>query len=189
MRPLFSRGKWICRFHQAGEKRSRSSTRASLSRLASASRLGGEERRPRLIAHAFRRNGVGVPAQRHHRSGATASPFRRDGITVPAQRHHRSGATASPFRRNGVTVPAQRHPRSGAFGPPSGAFPAGETGRPPASHPGFQPISAYFMIDFNRKSKLTDNFASAGDPFSCPREFFLMGTRIPSVRDATLPDR
>ena len=24
MRPLFSRGKWICRFHQVGEKRSRS---------------------------------------------------------------------------------------------------------------------------------------------------------------------
>ena len=38
-------------------------------------------------------------------SGATVSPFRRNGITVPAQRHHRSGATASPFRRNGVTVP------------------------------------------------------------------------------------
>ena len=129
LRPLSSREKWICRFHQAGEKRSRSSTRASLSRLASASRLGGEERRPHLIAHAFRRNGVTVPAQRHRRSGATASPFRRNGIAVPAQRHHRSGATASPFRRNGVTVPAQPRPRSGAFGPPSGAFPAGETGR------------------------------------------------------------
>ena len=35
------------------------------------------------------------------RSGATASPFRRNGIAVPAQRHHRSGATTSPFRRNG----------------------------------------------------------------------------------------
>ena len=34
-------------------------------------------------------------------SGATASPFRRNGIAVPAQRHHRSGATASPFRRSG----------------------------------------------------------------------------------------
>ena len=118
MRPLFSRGKWICRFHQAGEKRSRSSTRASLSRLASASQLSGEERRPRLIAHAFRRNGIAVPAQRHRRSGATASPFRRNGITVPARRHHRSGATASPFRRNGITVPAQRGHRSGATAPP-----------------------------------------------------------------------
>ena len=38
-------------------------------------------------------------------SGATGWPFRRNGITVPAQRHHRSGATASPFRRNGVAVP------------------------------------------------------------------------------------
>ena len=47
-------------------------------------------------------------------SGATVSPFRRNGITVPAQRHHRSGATVSPFRRNGIAVPAQRHRRSGA---------------------------------------------------------------------------
>ena len=53
------------------------------------------------------------------RSGATASPFRRNGIGVPAQRHHRSGATASPFRRNDITVPAQRHHRSGATGGPS----------------------------------------------------------------------
>ena len=54
---------------------------------------------------SFRRDGVAVPAQRHHRSGATASRFRRNGITVPARRHHRSGATASPFRRNGVNNP------------------------------------------------------------------------------------
>jgi len=56
---------------------------------------------------AFRRNGITVPAQRHHRSGATGSPFRRNGITVPAQRHHRSGATGSPFRRNGIHHPAR----------------------------------------------------------------------------------
>ena len=46
-----------------------------------------------LQARRFRRNGVAVPAQRYHRSGATVSPFRRNGITVPAQRYHRSGAT------------------------------------------------------------------------------------------------
>ena len=63
-------------------------------------------------ARPFRRNGVAVPAQRHHRSGATPSPFRRNGIAVPAQRHRRSGATASPFRRNGITVPARRRPPS-----------------------------------------------------------------------------
>ena len=91
MRPLFSRGKWICRFRQAGEKRSRSSIRAFLSRLASASQLSGEERRPRLIAHAFRRNGHPVPAQRHHRSGETASPFRRNGTPVPARLAPRLG--------------------------------------------------------------------------------------------------
>ena len=56
-----------------------------------------------------------VPAQRYHRSGATAPPFRRNGITVPAQRHPRSGATASPFRRNGITVPAQRGARSSFY--------------------------------------------------------------------------
>ena len=82
MRPLFSRGKWICCFHQAGEKRSRSSIRAFLSRLASASQLSGEERRPRLIALAFRRNGHPVPARRHRRSGATATPFRRVWVPV-----------------------------------------------------------------------------------------------------------
>jgi len=46
-----------------------------------------------------------------HSAGRILSPrtsFRRDGVAVPAQRHHRSGATASPFRRNGITVPAQR---------------------------------------------------------------------------------
>ena len=153
LRPLFSRGKWICRFHQAGEKRSRSSTRASLSRLASASQLSGEERRPRLIAHAFRRNGVGVPAQRHHRSGATASPFRRNGITVPARRHHRSGATPSPFQGNWA---------------PSGACRAGKTRTVARVAPGFQPLSEYFMIDFNRKCKLTGAFTPATTPFSCP---------------------
>ena len=69
-------------------------------------------------ARPFRRNGVAVPAQRHHRSGATASPFRRNGIAVPARRHHRSGATASPFRRDGITVPAQRGGRPGATASP-----------------------------------------------------------------------
>ena len=131
LRPLFSRGKWICRFHQADEKRSRSSTRASLSRLASASQLSGEERRPRLIAH----------------------PFRRDRHPVPAQRHHRSGATATPFRR--VWAPV--------WSVPGGRNEGGRTGRP-----GFQPLSAYFMIDFNRKCKLTGAFAPATTPFSCP---------------------
>ena len=38
-----------------------------------------------------------VPAQRHPRSGATASPFRRNGTPVPAQRHRRSGETRWPF--------------------------------------------------------------------------------------------
>jgi len=28
-------------------------------------------------------------------------------VTVPAQRHHRSGATPSPFRRNGIHHPAR----------------------------------------------------------------------------------
>ena len=111
MRPLFSRGKWICRFHQAGEKRSRSSTRASLSRPASASQLGGKERCPRLTATPFRRNGYPVPAQRPPRSGETASPFRRNGYPVPAQRPPRSDETASPFRRNGYPVPARLDPR------------------------------------------------------------------------------
>ena len=67
-------------------------------------------------ARRFRRNGVAVPAQRYHRSGATVSPFRRNGVAVPAQRGGRSGATGWPFRRNGDTVPAQRHPRSGETG-------------------------------------------------------------------------
>ena len=34
-------------------------------------------------------------------------------------------------------------------------------------------ISYYFMIDFNRKRKLTDDFTPAGDPFSWAREFRL----------------
>jgi len=54
-----------------------------------------------------------LPAARG-RSSRTGRAFRRNGITVPAQRHHRSGATGSPFRRNGITVPAQRGRRSGA---------------------------------------------------------------------------
>ena len=62
---------------------------------------GGRPVVSRCVARRFRRNGIAVPAQRHHRSGATASRFRRNGIAVPAQRHRRSGATASPFRRNG----------------------------------------------------------------------------------------
>ena len=40
MRPLFSRGKWICRFHQVGEKRSRSST----ARPVPSARYGGFSR-------------------------------------------------------------------------------------------------------------------------------------------------
>ena len=32
------------------------------------------------------------------RSSRTGWPFRRNGVGVPAQRHHRSGATASPFQ-------------------------------------------------------------------------------------------
>jgi len=47
---------------------------------------------------AFQGNRIAVPAQRHRRSGATASPFRRNGITVPAQRHHRFKAFEHPFR-------------------------------------------------------------------------------------------
>ena len=153
LRPLFSGRKWICRSRQAGEKRSRSSTRAFLSRFASASQLSGEGRRPRLIAHAFRRNGHPVPAQRHHRSGETASPFRRDGIAVPAQRHHRSGATATPSRRVWAPVWSVPGGRNGADRPGSADF---------------QEISACFTTDFGWKSKLTDIFAPAGDPFSCP---------------------
>ena len=34
------------------------------------------------------------------------------------------------------------------------------------------------MLDFGRKIKLTDDFPSAGVSFSCPGEFFLIGTRI-----------
>ena len=41
---------------------------------------------------------------------------RRDGHPVPAQRHHRSGATASPFRRNGITVSRQLNTRFGRAG-------------------------------------------------------------------------
>ena len=63
-------------------------------------------------ARPFRRNGVAVPAQRYHRSGATGWPFRRNGITVPAQRGGRSGATASPFRRDRMPVPARQDARS-----------------------------------------------------------------------------
>ena len=42
-------------------------------------------------ARRFRRNGVGVPAQRHRGSGATGWAFRRNGTPVPAQRRERAG--------------------------------------------------------------------------------------------------
>ena len=53
---------------------------------------------------------------RHLRNLSGLGPFRAvfAPAAVPAQRYHRSGATASPFRRNGTPVPAQRHRRSGA---------------------------------------------------------------------------
>ena len=65
-----------------------------------------------LLMYSKFKSGSGSP------SFCTARPFRRNGITVPAQRHHRSGATGWPFRRNGITVPAQRHHRSGETGCP-----------------------------------------------------------------------
>jgi len=39
--------------------------------------------------------GVYSPREEGRRFKETASPFRRNGIAVPAQRHHRSGETAS----------------------------------------------------------------------------------------------
>jgi len=69
--------------------------------------------------------------------GETVTPFRRNGITVPAQRHHRSGETATPFRRNGIAVPAQRHRRFKASEHPFRAFPAGEKGGVARDTPGF----------------------------------------------------
>ena len=39
----------------------------------------------------------------HRRDGLL---FRRDGVAVPAQRHHCSGGTVTPFRRDGTPVPA-----------------------------------------------------------------------------------
>ena len=72
-------------------------------------------RPPRLASH----QNIHVPGQTNEGRGGssrTGWPFRRNGIAVPAQRHHRSGATVSPFRRNRVAVPAQRHRRSGATG-------------------------------------------------------------------------
>ena len=53
--------------------------------------------------------------------------FRRNGIAVPAQRGHRSGATASPFRRNGIAVSRHLDPVSGVSG---GRNEGGRTGRP-----------------------------------------------------------
>jgi len=43
------------------------------------------------------------------------------------------------------------------------------------------------MVYFDKKRKLTDYFSPAIRSFSCPREFFLMGTGISSVRDAAQP--
>jgi len=96
--------------------------------------------------------------------------------------------TASPFRRNAIAVPAQRHRRFKAIEHPFRACRTGGKGAVARVTPGFYVISDYFMIDFIQKRKLTGNFPSAGDPFSCPGEFFLIGMRIPSVRNAARPD-
>ena len=63
-------------------------------RLPSVSRGFGTRGGSGATGWRFRRNGIAVPAQRHHRSGATGRRFRRNGVAVPAQRGHRSGATA-----------------------------------------------------------------------------------------------
>ncbi|HBO99129.1 MAG TPA: hypothetical protein DD637_04760 [Verrucomicrobia bacterium] len=57
----------------------RRSTRAFLSRLASASQLSAEERRPRLIAHAFRAYGTVRRLFPPDIGGQTALAFARSG--------------------------------------------------------------------------------------------------------------
>ena len=65
--------------------------------------------------------GKSLGGAREALGGTLVQPFaaprsllhRRDGHPVPAQRHRRSGATASPFRRNGITVSRHLNTRSG----------------------------------------------------------------------------
>ena len=54
----------------------------------------------------------------------------------------------------------------------------GETAMPDRGRSRFQAISTCLTLDFDRKLELTGDFLSAGAPFSCPGEFFLIGTRI-----------
>ena len=64
----------------------------------------------RLLSPPFRRNGVAVPAQRHRRSGATASPFRRDAANARL-----SARRPCPRRANadGRRTPCASHSSSG----------------------------------------------------------------------------
>ena len=75
------------------------------SRILSASRGGSGE-----TGWPFRRNGIGVPAQRHHRSGATASRFRRNGATPPRDGAGLSGSGICATRSETLGVPAERFP-------------------------------------------------------------------------------
>ena len=54
--------------------------------------------------------------------------------------------------------------------PPSRTHNAGETGMPDPGRSRFHGISTSLTLDFDRKLKLTDDFPSAGTPFSWARE-------------------
>ena len=91
--------------------------------------------------------GKSLGGAREALGGTLVQPFaaprsllhRRDGYPVPAQRHHRSGATASRFRRNGITVSRHLNTRFGRAGQVKRG---GQTGGPD-----FQSLSSYFATD------------------------------------------
>ena len=74
-------------------------------------------------------------------------------FTPSARRLPRSGATVTPFRRVWDSV---------------WGVPGGRNGSDRPGSPDFQDISACFTTNFGLKRKLTDDFASATAPFSCP---------------------